>query len=71
MGAVAVGSVLFDMLFWGCAFLRMGTTALIAQYHGAGRKQACGETLVQALMIGLAAGSLLVVAADSIAEVGL
>lgn len=41
LGAVATASALFDVLFWGIGFLRMGTTSLAAQYHGAGDHRAC------------------------------
>jgi len=32
LGAVAVASVIFDMMYWGFGFLQMGTTAFTAQY---------------------------------------
>ena len=32
IGAVAVGSLIFSFAFWAFGFLRMGTTALTAQY---------------------------------------
>ena len=31
LGAIAVGSIIFDFIFWGFGFLRMGTTGLVAQ----------------------------------------
>ncbi|MGI9229393.1 MAG: MATE family efflux transporter [Gammaproteobacteria bacterium] len=34
IGAVALGAVIFDFLYWGMGFLRMGTTALVAQRLG-------------------------------------
>ena len=37
LGAVAAASVLFDFLFWSAGFLRMGTTSIVSQHHGAGR----------------------------------
>lgn len=36
LGAIAVGSIIFDFIFWGFGFLRMGTTGLVAQALGAG-----------------------------------
>ncbi len=36
LGAVAVGALIFNFLFWGFGFLRMGTTGFTAQAHGAG-----------------------------------
>ena len=35
LGAIAVGSLVFDFIFWGFGFLRMGTTGLVAQALGA------------------------------------
>lgn len=34
LGAIAVGSLIFDFIFWGFGFLRMGTTGLVAQAYG-------------------------------------
>jgi MATE family multidrug resistance protein len=34
LGALAVGSVIFNFIFWGFGFLRMGTTGLTAQEYG-------------------------------------
>jgi len=36
LGAIAIGSIIFDFIFWGFGFLRMGTTGLVAQALGAG-----------------------------------
>jgi multidrug resistance protein, MATE family len=35
LGALAVGGMIFNFLFWGFGFLRMGTTGLTAQAFGA------------------------------------
>lgn len=35
LGALAVGGMIFNFLFWGFGFLRMGTTGLTAQAYGA------------------------------------
>lgn len=45
LGAVAVGSQLFILLFWSFSFLRMGTTALTARAVGA-RLHGDGEHLI-------------------------
>lgn len=34
IGALAIGSVIFNFIFWGFGFLRMGTTGLTAQEYG-------------------------------------
>ncbi len=36
LGAVALGSMVFNFIYWGFGFLRMGTGGLTAQAHGAG-----------------------------------
>ncbi len=37
IGGVALGSLIFNFVFWGFGFLRMGTTGLTAQALGADR----------------------------------
>ena len=34
IGAIAVGSMIFNFIYWGVGFLRMGTTGLTAQAYG-------------------------------------
>ncbi|MBR4897618.1 MAG: MATE family efflux transporter [Prevotella sp.] len=34
IGAIAVGSMIFNVLYWLCAFLRMGTSGITAQAYG-------------------------------------
>ncbi|MFQ5936309.1 MAG: MATE family efflux transporter [Acidiferrobacterales bacterium] len=54
IGAVALGAVIFNFLFWGFGFLRMGTTGFVAQAYGAGDATEVRSTLARALL--LAAG---------------
>lgn len=58
LGAVALGSVIFNFLYWGLGFLRMGTTGLTAQAYGQRDAQGQLRLLGQALLLGLAAGTL-------------
>lgn len=53
IGAIAVGGMLFNILYWNFGFLRMGTSGLTSQAYG--RKDAAGQVkvLVQALTVGL------------------
>ena len=53
IAAVAIGSTIFNMLYWLFGFLRMGTTGIVSQAHGAGNEQAIREGLIQSLMVGL------------------
>lgn len=62
MGAVASASVIFDVLFWGAGFLRMGTTSIVSQHFGAGDRAACAAALYRALILAvLLAGGILLV----------
>ena len=51
LGAVAVGALIFNTLYFGCNFLRMGTTGLTAQAFGAGDLDGARATVVRALLI--------------------
>jgi len=57
IGAVGIGAVILTGLYWVFGFLRMGTTGLTGQAHGAGRSGEVAAMLTRALMIGLAAGA--------------
>lgn len=71
LGAVATASTLFDVLFWSIGFLRMGTTSLVAQYHGAGDRRACTETLYRALILALALACALLALRDWLVPMGI
>jgi len=61
IGAVALGSMIFNFIYWGFGFLRMGTTGFTAQAYGAGDHREMVSFLGRALLVSLA-GSLLVIA---------
>jgi MATE family multidrug resistance protein len=56
LGGIAVGALIFDVLFSTLNFLRTGTTGLTAQAVGAGDERRQGATLWQALLIAVALG---------------
>ncbi|MEZ5733810.1 MAG: MATE family efflux transporter [Paracoccaceae bacterium] len=56
IGAVGVGAVVLASIYWIFGFLRMGTSGLVAQSHGARDAAETGAILMRALMIGVAAG---------------
>lgn len=56
IGAVGVGAVVLASFYWVFGFLRMGTSGLVAQAHGARDGGETGALLMRALMIGAAAG---------------
>lgn len=60
IGAIAVGGMLFNMIYWLFGFLRMGTGGLTSQAFGAGDKEEALRILVRSLGTGAAIASLLV-----------
>ncbi len=56
IGAVGIGAVILGAIYWMFGFLRMGTTGMAAQAHGAGDRAEVVALLMRALMIGFAAG---------------
>lgn len=56
LGGVAMGGIFFNAVFWTFGFLRMGTTGLVAQSHGAGDREGLRlhffRGLASALLIG-------------------
>lgn len=61
LGGVALGGVFFNFVFWGCGFLRMGTTGLVAQAYGAGDQAGLRAVLLRALGLGFAIGAAILV----------
>lgn len=62
IGAVGMGAVILASIYWIFGFLRMGTSGLVAQAHGAKDPAETGAILMRALMIGAAAGLVFVLA---------
>ncbi|MBD3225279.1 MAG: MATE family efflux transporter [Caldithrix sp.] len=60
IGAVAIGTMIFNFLYWGFGFLRMGTTGLTAQAYGADNNPEIIRVLGRALLVA-AAGSVLMI----------
>ena len=59
IGAVAVGSMIFNFLYWGFGFLRMGTSGFTAQAYGAKNDNEQIDILTRALTIGLSVALLI------------
>ena len=55
IAAIAIGGTIFNMLYWLFAFLRMGSSGLTAQAHGANDKNSCDLVLARGLLVAFAA----------------
>lgn len=62
LAGVALGSILFDYVYWTFGFLRMGTTGTTAQAIGEGDTATVYLTLYRGLFVGVAVGSMLLLA---------
>ncbi|OCX66734.1 MATE family efflux transporter [Thioclava sp. SK-1] len=60
IGAVGIATVILSSVYWIFGFLRMGTSGLVAQAHGAGDHTEVSVTLMRALLIAGAAGLALI-----------
>ncbi|MCY3996902.1 MAG: MATE family efflux transporter [Rhodobacter sp.] len=60
IGAVGIGAVILTAVYWIFGFLRMGTAGLASQARGAGMTDELSALLSRSLLVGLAAGVLLV-----------
>ncbi|MGO4704895.1 MATE family efflux transporter [Microvirga sp. 2MCAF38] len=60
LGAVALGAVIFDFVFWSFGSLRMATAGLTAQATGSGNQREVDRTLARALAVAVVAGLVLI-----------
>ena len=54
IGGIAIGSMLFDLLYWNFGFLRVGTGGLTAQAYGRNDMKECSKILTRAIGVSLA-----------------
>ena len=59
IGAVGLGSMIFNFIYWNFGFLRMGTTGITAQFFGAGNRTQIIMTMARAALVALAIAALL------------
>ncbi len=56
IGAVAVGAMMFNLVYWNFGFLRMGTSGITAQAYGRGDRHGQAAALQRAATLGAVAG---------------
>ena len=66
IGGVALGTLVFNFLYFGLGFLRMCTTGLVAQAHGRNDEVEIEDLLIRGLIIALTLGSLAILASPII-----
>lgn len=71
IGALAIGTSIFNFIYWNCSFVRMGTSGLTAQAYGAKNYAECTNMLARALLVAFGLGLLLVVLQIPLGEAAL
>nr|WP_321405331.1 MATE family efflux transporter [uncultured Carboxylicivirga sp.] len=61
MGAVALGGVIFNFVYWGFAFLRMSLSGMAAQAYGKESESEMSMLLFRGLFLALSAGFILLI----------
>ena len=56
LGALALGALLFNFIYWSFGFLRMATTGFTAQAAGAGDEPGVRATLARSVLLGIGLG---------------
>ena len=60
IGGIAIGSMLFDLLYWNFGFLRVGTGGLAAQAYGRSDMKECARVFTRAAGLSLACATVLI-----------
>lgn len=60
LGAIGLGAMIFNFLYWNFGFLRMGTTGVTAQAYGADDGPLISSHLGKALLVALGIGLLMI-----------
>ena len=61
IGALAIGTAIFNFIYWNFAFLRMGTSGLAAQAYGADNKRECANILARSMIVAVGIALLLLI----------
>lgn len=60
IGAIAVGSMIFNVIYWLFGFLRMGTSGMTSQAYGAKNPEETAHVLTRSCAVGFLAATLLI-----------
>jgi MATE family multidrug resistance protein len=61
IGAIALGGMIFNFIYWGFSFLRMGTSGFTAQAFGEGNQKESISILLRALLVGVLGSAMLII----------
>lgn len=68
IGGISIGITIFNMIYWMCGFLRMGTSGVTAQAYGAENRTECANILIRSIFVALVIALLLILFQRPIGE---
>lgn len=68
LGAIGLGSAIFNFLYWNFAFIRMSTVGMTAQEYGANNKMEMGKLLGRSLWVSFIGAAILVIFRNQIEQ---
>jgi len=71
LGAIAIGGIIFNVIYWCMGFLRMGTTGITAQAYGRQDDSEIAQTLGRALIVAIGISLVLLICQMMIADVSM
>lgn len=71
IGAIAIGTSIFNLIYWNFGFLRMGTSGFAAQAYGANNMEESMKIFVRAITIGFSIALLLLAGQVGLAKLSL
>ena len=69
IGAISLGTMIFNLIYWNFGFLRMGTSGFTAQAYGAQNKPEAYRILIRSCFIALVVAAILILLQGPIAAV--
>ena len=70
IGAIALGGIIFNFIYWGFSFLRMGTSGFTSQAYGQNNKQEIFNILYRSMFFSILFGFLLIIFQIPIESIG-
>jgi MATE family multidrug resistance protein len=71
IGGVGLGMIVFNFIYFGLGFLRMGTTGLVAQMYGTGHDDQIAFLLIRGITLAFGLGGLFILASPFVSTVAL
>jgi len=69
LGAIGIGGMIFNFIYWNFGFLRMGTTGMTAQAYGANDQYEIAHLLLRTCMVAIVIAGLLVLFSGPLIQV--